>query len=75
MCNRLLVWQTDREGTRSAAGDPLHGLETGYPMIDMRRRELRHAARQCGGVAPAMLVSASDGVSTCLPKLAWGSLG
>ena len=39
MCNRLLVWQTDREGTRSAAGDPLHGLETGYPMIDMRRRD------------------------------------
>jgi hypothetical protein len=39
MCNRLLVWQTDREGTRSAAGDPLHRLETGYPMIDMRRRD------------------------------------
>jgi hypothetical protein len=39
MCNRLLVWQTDREGTRSAAGDPLHRLETGYPMVDMRRRD------------------------------------
>jgi hypothetical protein len=33
------MWQTDREGTRSAAGDPLHGLEAGNPMIDMRRRD------------------------------------
>jgi hypothetical protein len=33
------MWQTDREGTRSAAGDPLHGLEAGYPVIDMRRRD------------------------------------
>ena len=30
---------------------------------------------QSGGVAPAMLVSASVGVSTCLPKLACGSFG
>jgi len=39
MCGRLLVRQTDREDTRSAGGDPLHGLEAGYPMIDMRRRD------------------------------------
>ena len=30
---------------------------------------------QSAGVAPAMLVSASVGVSTCLPKLACGSFG
>ncbi len=28
-----------------------------------------------GGVAAARAVSASDGVSTCLPKLPWGSFG
>ena len=35
----------------------------------------QYATSHSGGVAPAMLVSASDGVSTCLPKLACGSLG
>ena len=35
----------------------------------------QYATSQSGGVDPAMLVRASDGVSTCLPKLACGSLG
>ena len=35
----------------------------------------QYATSQSAGVAPAMLVSASEGVSTCLPKLACGSLG
>jgi len=38
------------------------------------RRKIAGVCIAIGGVAAAMLVSASDGVSTCLPKLACGSL-
>ena len=40
-----------------------------------RRFSSQRRTSQPAGVAAAMLVSASDGVSTCLPKLACGSLG
>ena len=35
----------------------------------------QYAISQLGGVDAATLVSASVGVKTCLPKLAWGSFG
>ena len=43
--------------------------------VDFDRRARLHSFPARFGVAPATLVSASDGVSTCLPKLACGSLG
>ena len=49
-----------------------NGSQGGGPC---NRFSSQYATSQSGGVAPAMLVSASDGVRTCLPKLACGSLG
>ena len=48
------------------------GVNGGRPCS---RFSSQYSTRQPGGVAAATLVRASVGVSTCLPKLACGSLG
>jgi hypothetical protein len=49
-----------------------NGLQGGLPWSKFSSQ---YFTDQCGSDVPAKLVNASVGVNTCLPKLAWPSLG